>query len=292
MTTTSSKNVTDISEKLGQADLGFDTDLSIGEVVAVPGYDADLSWTKSEERTALLKVDTLILPFIVLLFCFLQFDRTNISNALTDTLRKDINITNKEINLAQTLFILGFVITELPFNMISKVMGPERFLPITMFLWGTVTWCQVFIKSAKGLYAARFFLGALEGGYIPGMVVYISKFYTNQELGVRYAIFWASNSIAGALGGPLSIGLLSLRGKHDLAGWQWLYLIGEFSCLLLMLSELANLSHRGHLDCLPRRRCIPLPSPRPSCTKVLLRSLVERLHTPSRLHNHHALHPQ
>lgn len=142
-------------------------------------------------------------------------------------MRDDIHLDNSNINLAQTLFTVGFVVTELPFNMVSRYMGPERFLPITMFLWGIATWSQVFLKNAAGLYAARFFVGALEGGYIPGFALYISRFYTNQELALRYAIFWASNSFAGALGGPLSIGLLSLRGRGGLYGWQWLFLIGK-----------------------------------------------------------------
>ncbi|KAJ5614884.1 vitamin H transporter [Penicillium herquei] len=199
----------------------------------IPGYDADLHLVPREVRGALLKVDFFILPPIVLCFCFLQFDRTNIGNALTDGLENDIRIGNKQVNLAQTLFTVGFIITELPFHMISKYVGPERFLPITMFLWGIVTWSQVFIKNAHGLYATRFFIGALEGGYIPGFALYISRFYTNQELAFRYAIFWAANSFAGALGGPLSIGLLSLKGRGGLQGWQWLFLIeGVLTCFL------------------------------------------------------------
>ncbi|KPM40394.1 hypothetical protein AK830_g6141 [Neonectria ditissima] len=208
-------------------------------VINVAGYDTNFQFTPGEKKKALLKVDFFILPCIVLCFCFLQFDRTNISNALTDTLRQDINVGNTDINLAQTLFTVGFVITELPFNLVSKRMGPERFLPITMFLWGTVTWCQVFVKNAAGLCATRFFLGALEGGYIPGFALYISQYYTNQELGLRYAIFWASNSIAGALGGPLAIGLLSLRGRLGLAGWQWLFLVeGILTCFLAVVAYL------------------------------------------------------
>ncbi|EEU41532.1 uncharacterized protein NECHADRAFT_54014 [Fusarium vanettenii 77-13-4] len=201
----------------------------IDEAINVPGYDATLNIEPGETRRALLKVDFGILPFIVLCFCFLQFDRTNVGNALTDTLREDINIDNSDINLAQTLFTVGFIVTELPFNLISRYMGPERFLPITMFLWGIATWSQMFLKNAAGLYAARFFVGALEGGYIPGFALYISKYYTNNELALRYSIFWASNSFAGALGGPLSIGLLSLRGRGGLQGWQWLFLIGKFT---------------------------------------------------------------
>ena len=134
----------------------------------IPAYDANLTWTPREERRAVLKADTTILSFIVLLFVFMQFDRTNLSNALTSTLRQDINVVTSDINTATTLFTLGFVITEIPFNMISKRLGPENFLPVTMFLWGLCTWAQVFMVDRRGLWALRFFIGALEGGYIPG----------------------------------------------------------------------------------------------------------------------------
>jgi sugar phosphate permease len=236
------------------------------EVSEIPGYSPNETWTPAEERAAKRRVDILIMPFIVLFFVFLQFDRTNVSNALTDTLREDAQVNNDHINLAQTLFVVGFIITELPFNMISKVLGPERFLPVTMCLWGIVTWCQVFIHNPAGLYACRFFLGALEGGYIPGMALYISKFYTNQELGLRYAFFWASNSIAGALSGPLAVGLLSLGGRHGLAGWRWLFLVGEFTPdgqpsrnkRIWQHADNRDVWHRGRFDVLPGRRRLHL----------------------------------
>ncbi|KAH8169458.1 major facilitator superfamily protein [Sarocladium implicatum] len=199
-----------------------EVDIIVDDDFDVPGYNSAIQYEPEEVRKALWKVDLLILPPIVLCFCFLQFDRTNIGNALTDTIREDINIDNNDINLAQT-----------------RYFGPERFLPVTMFLWGTVTWCQVFLKDAQGFWAARFFIGALEGGYIPGFALYIARYYTNEELALRYAIFWASNSFAGALGGPLSIGLLSLRGRGGLAGWQWLFLIeGVLTCALGVLAYL------------------------------------------------------
>lgn len=219
-----------MSEKISKAEVAsLSPSMSSGEATHIAGFDQHATWDAKEESKARRKCDFLIMPAIMLLFIFLQFDRTNIANALTDTLRKDVHIGNKEINTAQTLFVVGFIITEIPFNMISKYFGPERFLPITMFCWGIVTWSQMFISSPSGLYACRFLVGALEGGYIPGMVLYISRFYKNEEIGLRYACFWASNSIAGALSGPLSIGLLSLRKRHGLAGWQWLFLIGKYT---------------------------------------------------------------
>jgi hypothetical protein len=148
-------------EVYSQGDRDSTAERSTADDIQVPGYDASLQYDDQEARRAVRKVDIFILPFIVLLFCFLQFDRTNVANALTDTIRTDIHVGNTQINLATTLFTLGFVITELPFNMISKVVGPERFLPFTMLLWGTATAAQASLKGASGLYAARFMIGAL-----------------------------------------------------------------------------------------------------------------------------------
>ncbi|KAM3505050.1 hypothetical protein MY10362_003193 [Beauveria mimosiformis] len=178
-----------MSDKPGKELTLFDNDEQnmsiVDEAFNVPGYDPSLHLEPSQVRKALLKVDFLILPPIVLGFCFLQFDRTNIGNALTDSLREDIAVGNTQVNLAQTLFTVGFIVSELPFNIVSKRIGPERFLPITMCLWGIVTWSQVFMKNATGLYACRFLIGTLEGGYIPGFALYISKFYANHELALQ-----------------------------------------------------------------------------------------------------------
>lgn len=202
------------------------------QLLDIPGYDVRLSWDQEEEAVAVRKVDLSILAFIVILFVFMQLDRTNIGNALTGGLEADIKVKTPQVNTATTLFTLGFVITEIPFNVISKRLGPEIFLPISMFLWGTCTWAQIFIRDRNGLWALRFFIGALEGGYIPGMVLYIKNYYTNKELGLRFAAFWSSNAVAGIVAGPLALALISLDGRYGLKGWQWLFAIGNFAFFL------------------------------------------------------------
>ena len=42
------------------------------------------------------------------------------------------------------------------------------------------------ISSYEGLVAARTFLGLVEGPIFPGILLYLSYFYTRKELSLRY----------------------------------------------------------------------------------------------------------
>ena len=116
-------------------------------------------------------------------------------NAQTDDFSKDIGITLTQVNTGQTLFTLGMVLLELPSNIIAKYFGPHRWIPVIMLLWGVITLSQAFITNRSGFYATRFLLAAGEAGFIPGMAWYITRWYKNSELSLRFAIFWSSNSI-------------------------------------------------------------------------------------------------
>lgn len=172
-----------------------------------------------------LRLDIFLLGFLMLMFIHLQFDRTNLGNALTDGFAKSIGIAQQQINLGQTLFTLAIVLFELPSNIVLKRIGAHIWLPLIMFVWGTITWTQLFLKTRAGFYATRFLLATGEAGFIPGAAYFLGRFYIKSEMGFRYALLWSSNSIAGALSGVLALGLLELNGKGGLHGWQYLFLV-------------------------------------------------------------------
>ncbi|RSH94212.1 hypothetical protein EHS25_004015 [Saitozyma podzolica] len=186
----------------------------------------DVDYTPEEEKKAVRKVDFFVLPVVILCFLMLQFDRTNLGNAQTDGFATALKITTTQINLGQTLFTLGIVLLELPSNVVAKALGPNRWIPVIMLIWGVVTLCQAFLKDASGFYATRFLLAAGEAGFIPGMAWYLTRFYTNGELSLRLALYWSANSMAGMVAGPLALGILSgLTGRNGWHGWQYLFLI-------------------------------------------------------------------
>ncbi|PWN19886.1 putative Tartarate transporter [Microstroma glucosiphilum] len=190
-------------------------------------------------RSGRLKIDLLVLSCIILMFIFLQFDRTSLGQALTDNFRKIAGVSTSDINTGQTLFTLAFVLFEIPANVAIKRFGVHRWLPALMFAWGTVTWCQMFITSKSAFYATRFILAACEAGFIPGAAFYLGQFYSRKEMAFRYALLWSANGIAGAIAGVLALGLLSLSGTGGLFGWQWLFLIeGVLTCAIAVFAAL------------------------------------------------------
>ncbi|PWN52740.1 MFS general substrate transporter [Violaceomyces palustris] len=182
-------------------------------------------WTKAEEKRILLKTDLFALIPAMIVFVSLSLDRGNVANALTDNLLGDLKMNQNQLNNATTLFNVGIVIFEIPWNMMAKRIGPQRFLPLTVMIWGVITLGQAFITNHKQLYVTRFLVGTFEAGFIPGFAFYLGRFYTRSEIASRYAIFWSANAIASIISGVASLGILQLRGRAGLAGWSWLFII-------------------------------------------------------------------
>ncbi|KAG0364446.1 major facilitator superfamily domain-containing protein [Gamsiella multidivaricata] len=188
-------------------------------------YDHGLTWTAEEEKRLVRIFDLRVLSWIGVMFFFLQLDRGNMSNALTDNLMFDLNIDLNTITLGTTVFILFFCIFEIPSNMVIRRIGPHRWIPFLMFFWGLATASQVFLQDRVSFLICRALVGLFEAGYIPGIAIYLTTYYKREEMALRLSVFWSTLSIANSCAGVLSYFVLQMRGIAGLAGWKWLFLI-------------------------------------------------------------------
>ncbi|KAJ7490999.1 major facilitator superfamily domain-containing protein [Mycena latifolia] len=199
------------------------------------------------ERTVWRKLDMWILPIVTIFYLLSFLDRTNIGNAKVAGLQKDLKMTNQQYSIALTVTYVPYIAAELPSNLLLKIVGPNLMLPTMLTLWGVVTTCQGTVKTYGGLLACRFFLGLLEGGVFPGLVLYLSFFYPRLRLQTRIAAFFSAASISGAFGGIMAYGIIKLNGKHGHSGWQWIFIIeGAITIVFGLVSFLLLPSSPDH----------------------------------------------
>lgn len=90
-----------------------------------------------------------------------------------------------------------------------------------------------FTQSYAGLIVCRLLLGLTEAGLFPGMVVYLTFWYTKKELALRTAYLFVSAAIAGSIGGLLAYGIGFMDGLAGYSGWRWILIIEGIPTLIL-----------------------------------------------------------
>ncbi|QEL62355.1 hypothetical protein CJJ09_004531 [Candidozyma auris] len=186
-------------------------------------FDPNFEWEPEEEK-AHPKVGCL------------QVDRGNLAQAVSDDLLPDLGLNTNDYNTGNTIFLVAFLLAELPSQLISKKLGPDIFIPMQMCAWSIVAACQGAMTGKVGFYICRALIGILEGGFIADLVLWLSYFYKSSELPVRLSWFWTSLSLCQILTSLLAFGILRMRGVHGMAGWRWLFIIEGIFTLCIGLA--------------------------------------------------------
>ncbi|KAL4937289.1 hypothetical protein BDV06DRAFT_203237 [Aspergillus oleicola] len=194
-------------------------------------------WHKQMTSKLMRKVDLHLLPLLVVMYLLNFLDRNNLSQARLGTLEEDLGMKGTDFNLATSILFVGYLLMQLPSNLLLTRVRPSLFLGIAMGIWGVISACQAAAQSFAGLVVARFFLGFVEAPFFPGAVMLMSSWYTRQELSYRIAWFYAGSSLANAFGGLIGAGVLgNLHMSHGISGWRWLFIIE--GCITVALSML------------------------------------------------------
>jgi MFS family permease len=193
------------------------------------------------QRVALRRITLRIMPFLFLLYIIAYIDRVNVSFAQLE-MGKALHLSDRVYGTGAGIFFLGYFLFEVPSNLILERFGARRWICRIMLTWGVIAIAMAFIRNPVAFYAMRFLLGIAEAGFFPGIILYLTYWYTAADRARIIGILMTATSFAFILGGPVSGYILKYIHGFGLQGWQWLFVIEGFPALILGFVVLTYLS--------------------------------------------------
>ncbi|KAI4865365.1 MFS transporter [Hypoxylon rubiginosum] len=179
-----------------------------------------------KEKALVRKLDWYIMPTICVMYFLNYVDRNAIAQARLNHLESDLNMVGNQFNTAVSILFVGYVLMQIPSNMLITRIKPGIYMSGCMFLWAVVSACTAAVKSYGGLVACRFFLGIAEAPFYPGATYIFAIYYTRNEMAARVGLMYCGQLLATGFTGLISAGVFAgMDGLRGLTGWQWLFII-------------------------------------------------------------------
>jgi MFS family permease len=172
------------------------------------------------------------MPILIGAYIMAFLDRTNIGMA-KDRLEIDLGISATAFGIGAGLFFLTYALSEIPSNLIMHKVGARFWIMRIMITWGLISAAMAFVQSEWMFYGMRMLLGVAEAGLFPGVIYFLTQWFTAKDRAKANGAFLLGVSIANIVGAPLGGLLLTMEGIGGLHGWQWMFLIeGLPACAL------------------------------------------------------------
>ena len=194
------------------------------------------------ENTTLRKVAWRLIPFICLCYLLNILDRANVGFARLQ-MQDDLGLSEQIFNLGYGMFYVGYLLFEVPSNLLMRRFGARRWIARIMITWGLVSAATMFARDPWTFYGLRILLGIAEAGFFPGIILYLSYWFPDRERGKMTAFFMLAIGLASVFGNPVS-GLIMqyLDTAAGLHGWQWLFLLEGIPSVLMGFAVLFYLT--------------------------------------------------
>ncbi|RAO67586.1 uncharacterized protein BHQ10_003598 [Talaromyces amestolkiae] len=186
----------------------------------------------TEERWLLFKLDACVLTFSSIGYFLKYLDLNNVTNAYLSGMEEDLEMFGNQLVTSTSIFTVGYVIGQVPFNLLLTRVSPRWVIPSLEVGWGIAV-----------------ILGIFESGFYPGIHYMLGSWYKPSEIGKRAMIFWLAGSVGQLFSGFLqSAAYTNLDGVYGRAGWRWLFIIDGIITFPLAVAGyffFPNLPHSG-----------------------------------------------
>ncbi|KAH8174427.1 major facilitator superfamily protein [Sarocladium implicatum] len=218
--------------------MGVETTLPPSETEA-SSTEQSLHDEKDVLKSAHRKVDKRLLVWYAFVYLIMRIHVSNISNTAIMNLEQGTDIKTQLGGLssgqwawALSIFYYPYMFFEPLATLALKRFSPSVWMSRIMITWGIISMCQGATQNYSGILACRFFLGAAEAGFYPGVLYHLSFWYPTHKLPLRIAFFYACGMFSGTISGLLAYAISFMNGVGGLAGWRWLFILEGIPAIL------------------------------------------------------------
>ena len=172
-----------------------------------------------------------LLPFLFILYITNYLDRTSVAYAALG-MSRDLGFSDRVFGLGAGIFFISYVALQIPGALLVERWSARRTIAATMIVWGSLTGLTALVQTPSQLYLARFLLGAAEAGFFPGVIVYLSHWFIQEDRAKATSNFMAAIPLSFVIGSPLAGWILD-HNWLGLEGWRWLFILEGLPAVLL-----------------------------------------------------------
>jgi ACS family tartrate transporter-like MFS transporter len=172
-----------------------------------------------------------ILPFLFVLYVVNYIDRTNLAYAALG-MSRTLGFNDRVFGFGAGIFFMSYLALQIQGARMVERVGARRVISSCMIAWGLLTVLTALVHTPIQLYIARFALGAAEAGFFPGVIVYLSYWFTREDRAKAISNFMSAIPLSSMLGSPLAGWILG-HTWLGVDGWRWLFVVEGAPAILL-----------------------------------------------------------
>lgn len=178
--------------------------------------------TGIQEKALLRKLDLKLLPALTLLYLLSFLDRSNVANARLEGLTTDLNMTGNQYLTGLTLYFIGYVLFEIPCNIVLKKSSPRKWLPTLTLAWGIVATLMGVTQNIAGFFAVP----SRCVWWHPCLCMVSPPYFSQREK--------ADKSPQG---------IAFMKGVGGLNGWRWIFILEGLLTILVSIAAYAFIAN-------------------------------------------------
>jgi len=183
-----------------------------------------------------------LLPFLFAAYIAAYLDRANVAFANV-YMSADLHFSPAVFGFGAGVFFLGYFLLEIPGALIVERWSARWWISRILVSWGLCTVLMAVIRTSGQFYSVRFLLGCAEAGFYPGVMVYLTHWFTERDRARAAAAFVMAAPVSLAIGAPLSSAILHAPWPA-LAPWRWLFITQGLPAVVLGLFAFRYLTDR------------------------------------------------